>query len=65
MVEPFRAMDVHDAVGHHQAIDFAGPEMEAGHRGDGGIATRSLGDFGNNKTAGALNIFWWIGVSSL
>ena len=51
MVEPFRAMDIHDALGDHQAIDFAGPEMESGDRGDCGIATRSFGDFGNNKTA--------------
>ena len=28
-----------------------GPEMESGDRGDCGIATRSFGDFGNNKTA--------------
>ena len=49
MVEPFRAMDIHDALGDHQAIDFAGPEMESGNRCDGGIATRSFGDFGNKK----------------
>ena len=49
-------MDVHDAVGDHQAIDFAGPEMESGNRGDGGIATRSFGDFGRTKNQLVLEV---------